>query len=71
MKKAVSIPITVKCRIGVDDMDTYDFFKNFIDKISNETGIEHFIVHARKVYLKGLNPEQNRNVPPLNYDTVL
>ena len=72
MKKAVKIPCTVKCRLGVDDFDTYEFAKEFVKIISNngEGSITHFIIHARKAFLKGLNPAQNRNIPPLMYDRV-
>lgn len=72
MKKAVKIPCTVKCRLGVDDFDTYEFAKEFVKIISNngEGPITHFIIHARKAFLKGLNPAQNRNIPPLMYDRV-
>jgi tRNA-dihydrouridine synthase A len=68
MREAVSIPVTVKCRLGVDDLDSYDFTKQFVKIVADEGGIEHFVVHARKAFLKGLNPAENRNIPPLKYD---
>lgn len=72
MQSAVSIPITVKCRLGVDDLDTYEFLHRFVDTIISQSKRElpHLIVHARKCILKGLTPKQNRNVPQLNYDRV-
>jgi tRNA-dihydrouridine synthase A len=69
MKARVSIPVTVKTRIGIDDQDSYDFLYQFVDKVS-QAGCQHFIVHARKAWLKGLSPKQNREVPPLNYERV-
>jgi len=72
MSKAVKIPCTVKCRLGVDEFDTYEFCRDFVSLVSNkgEGPITHFIIHARKAFLKGLNPAQNRSVPPLMYDRV-
>ncbi|KAF9429947.1 hypothetical protein BGZ94_008903 [Podila epigama] len=70
VKVGVTIPITVKCRIGVDNLDSYEYLYDFIKLISTTTPVTHFIVHARKCWLKGLSPKQNRSVPPLNYDTV-
>ena len=69
MNSAVSIPVTVKTRIGVDDMDSYEHLLAFIEKVS-QAGCTDFIVHARKAWLKGLNPRQNRSVPPIQYETV-
>ena len=69
MRRSVDIPITVKCRTGVDDNDDYLFLKSFID-IVKDSGIKTFIIHARKGILKGLSPRQNRNIPPLNYEKV-
>lgn len=63
-------PCTVKCRLGVDQFDSYDFVKEFISQVSKNGNVDHFVVHARKAFLKGLNPAQNRNVPPLWYDRV-
>lgn len=64
------IPCTVKCRLGVDQFDSYEFVANFINEVSKQGNVEHFVIHARKAFLKGLNPAQNRNVPPLWYDRV-
>ncbi|WP_082896990.1 tRNA dihydrouridine(20/20a) synthase DusA [Thalassotalea crassostreae] len=69
MQSAVSVPITVKSRIGIDDQDSYEFLHTFIDKVSS-AGCEHFIVHARKAWLSGLSPKQNREIPPLDYSRV-
>lgn len=69
MQQAVQIPVTVKTRLGVDEFDDEDFFFDFIDTIA-QTGCCNFIIHARKAWLKGLNPKQNRSVPPLNYERV-
>jgi tRNA-dihydrouridine synthase A len=67
MKNAVSIPVTVKCRIGIDKEISYEFFKNFIEKVK-ESSCDTFIVHARNAWLKGLSPKENRTIPPLRYD---
>lgn len=69
MQDAVSIPVSIKCRIGVDEFDSWEFFRDFIGTIA-DTGCRVFIIHARKAWLKGLSPKENREVPPLNYDTV-
>lgn len=69
MQKHVDIPVTVKCRIGIDDMDEYEGLANFIAIIA-EKGCDTFIVHARKAWLQGLSPKQNREIPPLNYPRV-
>ena len=69
MQDAVSIPVSIKCRIGVDEFDSWEFFRDFIGTIADE-GCRVFIVHARKAWLKGLSPKENREIPPLNYDTV-
>ena len=69
MTAVVKIPVTIKCRIGVDDKDCYEELVNFI-KIISETGCDIFIIHARKAWLNGLSPKQNRDVPPLRYDIV-
>lgn len=71
MNRAVNIPVSVKCRLGVDDLDKYENVKEFIRTVSQEGGVSKFIIHARKCFLKGLNPKQNRNIPPLKYDWVL
>ncbi|KAF9160266.1 hypothetical protein DFQ26_005722 [Actinomortierella ambigua] len=70
VKVGVTIPITVKCRIGVDNLDSYEYLYDFIKLISTTTPVDHFIVHARKCWLKGLSPKQNRTIPPLKYDIV-
>ena len=69
MRAAVRIPITVKCRIGVDDQDPCDALFGFVDKVAR-AGCETFVVHARKAWLKGLSPKDNRDIPPLDYDLV-
>ena len=69
MGAAVSIPVTVKCRIGIDDDDSEDTFRAFIDTVA-AAGCTTFIVHARKAWLKGLSPRQNREFPPLDYARV-
>jgi len=69
MKTAVNIPITVKSRIGIDDLDSYEFLHTFTDVVS-QAGCQHFIIHARKAWLTGLSPKQNRDVPPLDYARV-
>lgn len=69
MQAAVDIPVTVKCRIGVDDQDSETDFNHFIDVVAS-AGCGHFIVHARKAWLKGLSPKENREVPPLDYQRV-
>jgi tRNA-dihydrouridine synthase A len=69
MRKAVSVPVTVKCRIGVDQSEDYVFLKRFVETVA-AAGCETFIVHARKAWLSGLSPKENREIPPLNYDTV-
>jgi len=69
MRDAVDLPITVKHRIGVDDFDSYDFLCEFVSKVA-ASGCQTFLVHARKAWLKGLSPKQNREIPELNYDRV-
>ena len=69
MKKSVSIPVTVKCRIGVDDMDEDAYLDKFIKELSF-SGCDTFIIHARKAWLSGLSPKDNREIPPLNYQRV-
>lgn len=65
----VNIPVTVKCRIGVDDQDSYESLHHFIKLIAS-AGCSMFIIHARKAWLAGLSPKQNREIPPLRYDVV-
>ncbi len=69
MKETVTIPVTVKSRIGIDDNDSYEALCHFI-AAQTEAGCDHFIIHARKAWLQGLSPKQNREVPPLRYDVV-
>ena len=69
MQKAVSIPVTVKHRIGIDDMQSYAEMLHFVDTVA-QTGCTHFIVHARIAILQGLSPKENREVPPLRYEDV-
>jgi tRNA-dihydrouridine synthase A len=69
MRQAVSIPVTVKSRIGIDQQDTYEELAHFISTVAS-AGCSTFIVHARKAWLSGLSPKQNREVPPLRYDIV-
>lgn len=70
MKTAVSVPVTVKCRISVDDQDPHQVLPDFIAKM-RDAGVDAVIVHARKAWLEGLSPKENRDVPPLDYDLVL
>jgi tRNA-dihydrouridine synthase A len=69
MGEAAALPITVKCRIGIDDQDAEESLDRFIDGVA-KAGARTFIVHARKAWLKGLSPKENRDVPPLDYDRV-
>ena len=67
MQDSVSIPVTVKCRIGIDDSEEYEFLEEFISIIA-KNGCNTFVIHARKAWLNGLSPKENREVPPLRYD---
>ena len=69
MQAAVAIPITVKNRVGIDDQEDYADLHHFIDTVS-QAGCQTFIIHARKAWLKGLSPKENREIPPLRYDLV-
>ncbi len=69
MKQTVKIPVTVKCRIGIDDQDSYEFLAQFTQHIIT-AGCKTLIVHARKAWLTGLSPKQNREIPPLDYERV-
>jgi len=69
MQAAVTIPVTVKCRLGVDEQEDYPRFLAFIDTVT-ASGCHEFMVHARKAWLSGLSPKENREVPPLRYDWV-
>jgi tRNA-dihydrouridine synthase A len=69
MKRAVSVPVTVKCRIGIDDQDP-ELALDALARAVVEAGADALIVHARKAWLNGLSPKENRNIPPLDYDRV-
>ena len=69
MRSAVGVPVTVKCRIGIDDQDAEEDLGRFVDTVSS-AGCDTFIVHARKAWLQGLSPKENREIPPLDYDRV-
>ena len=69
MQSKVKIPVTVKTRLGIDDQDSYEFLTQFIHAVS-VAGCETFILHARKAWLSGLSPKENRDIPPLNYQRV-
>ena len=69
MQDAVNIPVSIKCRLGINENISYEFLHNFIS-IVKRSGINIFIIHARNGILKGLSPRQNRNIPPLKYDYV-
>ncbi len=69
MREAVKIPVTVKCRIGIDDQDENEGLDRFVESVA-ATGCNTFIIHARKAWLKGLSPKENREIPPLNYARV-
>ncbi|MCE7642865.1 tRNA dihydrouridine(20/20a) synthase DusA [Vibrio fluvialis] len=67
MKEVVDIPVTVKTRIGIDDQDSYEFLTNFVTLVSEKGGCEQFTIHARKAWLSGLSPKENREIPPLDH----
>lgn len=69
MNSVVDIPVTVKSRIGIDDLDSFEFLLDFINKVK-DAGCTTFIIHARKAWLTGLSPKENRDIPPLDYDRV-
>jgi tRNA-dihydrouridine synthase A len=69
MQQVVKVPVTVKCRIGIDDQDEETALENFVSTVA-KAGCRTFIVHARKAWLKGLSPKENRDIPPLNYPLV-
>jgi len=69
MQAAVAVPVTVKCRIGIDDQDGEADLETFISTVAS-AGCRTFIVHARKAWLQGLSPKENREIPPLDYDRV-
>ncbi|RRZ88897.1 tRNA dihydrouridine(20/20a) synthase DusA [Erwinia sp. 198] len=70
MRDRVSIPVTVKTRIGIDEQDSYEFLCDFIRQVSEQGGCDMFIIHARKAWLSGLSPKENREIPPLDYERV-
>ncbi|MBY6199687.1 tRNA dihydrouridine(20/20a) synthase DusA [Vibrio hangzhouensis] len=67
MREVVDIPVTVKTRIGIDDQDSYEFLTKFVSTVSEKGGVEQFTIHARKAWLSGLSPKENREIPPLDY----
>ncbi len=69
MKAASALPVTVKCRIGIDDSEEFPFLKRFVETVA-AAGCSTFVVHARKAWLSGLSPKENREIPPLRYETV-
>lgn len=69
MRAEVNIPVTIKTRLGIDELDSYDFLTDFIAQVAG-AGCDIFILHARKAWLQGLSPKENRDIPPLNYDRV-
>lgn len=69
MSEATSLPVTIKTRIGIDEEESYQFLAKFIDAVAAR-GCTHFILHARKAWLSGLSPKENRDIPPLNYERV-
>ena len=69
MQAATAVPVTVKSRIGIDDLDSYEFLHTFVEQVA-QAGCKHFIIHARKAWLSGLSPKQNRDIPPLDYSRV-
>ena len=69
MRDAVGLPVTVKHRIGVDKTESYEFVRDFVGTVA-QAGCEVFIVHARNAWLKGISPKENRELPPLRYETV-
>ena len=70
MQARVQIPVTVKCRAGIDDLDSFDYLSRFVDIVANRGSCRTFIVHARIALLQGLSPKENREIPPLNYERV-
>lgn len=69
MRGATTLPVTVKHRIGIDDLDSYEHLTRFVETVA-EAGCQTFIVHARKAWLSGLSPKENREIPPLRYEVV-
>ncbi|WP_161763525.1 tRNA dihydrouridine(20/20a) synthase DusA [Rhodobacter amnigenus] len=69
MIEVADVPVTVKCRIGVDDQNPEEVLPDFLHRVS-VAGVRHFVIHARKAWLQGLSPKENREIPPLDYDLV-
>jgi len=69
MQNTVKIPVSIKTRIGIDNDDSWEFFLNFVESVA-KAGCKNWIIHARKAWLKGLSPKENRTIPPLNYEWV-
>ncbi len=69
LRAAVSVPVSVKTRIGIDHHDSYEFLASFVEEVAT-AGCKKFVIHARKALLNGLSPKENRTVPPLRYDSV-
>ena len=70
MRDVTDIPVTVKTRIGIDDQDSYEFLCDFVGTVAERGGCEMFVIHARKAWLSGLSPKENREIPPLDYPRV-
>ncbi|SFO03810.1 tRNA dihydrouridine(20/20a) synthase DusA [Xenorhabdus japonica] len=70
MQDVVDIPVTVKTRIGIDEQDSYEFLCDFIDTVVKNSNCDNFVIHARKAWLSGLSPKENREIPPLDYPRV-
>lgn len=70
MQDQADVPVTVKCRIGVDEQDPEVVLPGFLETVAS-AGVQHFVIHARKAWLQGLSPKENREIPPLNHDLVL
>ena len=69
MRAACGLPVTVKTRIGIDEQDDYAFLARFVETVT-KAGCDTFVIHARKAWLSGLSPKENREIPPLRYETV-
>ncbi|ERB62516.1 tRNA dihydrouridine(20/20a) synthase DusA [Vibrio coralliilyticus OCN008] len=67
MRDVMDVPVTVKTRIGIDDQDSYEFLTDFVSIVSEKGGCDQFTIHARKAWLSGLSPKENREIPPLDY----
>jgi tRNA-dihydrouridine synthase A len=70
MRDAVDLPVTVKHRIGVDRVESYDFVRDFVGTVAERGGCQVFVVHARNAWLQGLSPKENREIPPLRHEFV-